>query len=396
MAGVIVHEWIARTGGSENVLTAIAGRFPDADVLCLWNEDPDRFDESRVRESWLARTPLRGRKALSMPFMPLVWRNLTAHKEYDWLLSSSHAFAHQARFRDLPHLRKFVYVHTPARYIWAPQLDPRGSSAVVRGVAPFFRALDRTFAQDDSVLAANSDYVRGRIADSWSRDAVVIYPPVEVGLIQSVDDWTAALSAEEGAIIDSLPETFILGASRFVSYKRLDLVIAAGEASDVPVVLAGAGPEESRLRDLAQTARVPVVFIRSPSDALLYALYSRALVYIFPPVEDFGIMPVEAMAAGARVIVNTIGGAKESVADGITGFHLENFGGADAKAAIEKASSLDRVASRARARAFSTGAFELGLADWMRDVIGSGDSTEAETSAPMRAGRAGLHDAAVA
>lgn len=365
MTGVIVHEWLARAGGSENVVDAMAAQFADADVLCLWNDDPARFAGGRVRETRLASTPLRGRKALSLPAMPFIWRNLPGGEDYDWILASSHVFAHQARFPARPDLPKFVYVHTPARYIWTPELDPRGANPFVKATAPLFRAVDRRFAQDPSLLAANSDYIRERIAAAWHRDSVVIHPPVEVSRIRSEKDWTSRLMGFEQSIVEALPETFILGASRFVSYKRLDSVITVGEACGIPVVLAGSGPEEAALRELALSASVPVIFIDRPSDALLYVLYRRALVYVFPPVEDFGIMPVEAMAAGARVIVNTVGGARESVVAGVTGAHLAEFSGSDAREAVEAAAMLCRDASVQRSESFSAEKFARSLDSWM-------------------------------
>jgi hypothetical protein len=132
MSGIIVHEWLAPAGGSENVFGAIAEAFPDAERWCLWKES-GRFDP--VHETWLARTPLKGRKALALPVMPAVWRTLPK-RDADWVLTSTHLFAHHARFggraADAP---KLVYAHTPARYIWVPELDARGDNLPARLVS---------------------------------------------------------------------------------------------------------------------------------------------------------------------------------------------------------------------------------------------------------------------
>ena len=141
----------------------------------------------------------------------------------------------------------------------------------------------------------------------------MIYPPVDVEQIQSVADWRTRLDDEEAAQLAALPSSFLLGASRFIPYKRLDLVIQAGEAADLPVVLAGKGPERAALEAAAERASVPVHFVHAPSWALLFALYQQALLFVFPAVEDFGIMPVEAMAAGAPVLAQAVGGTSESV-----------------------------------------------------------------------------------
>lgn len=316
MSGLIVHEWLEPRGGAEKVVDAMREGFPDADLFALWNDAPERYPDAQ--ETWLARTPLRHHKALALPVLPVTWRRVRPyahHDHHDWMLVSSHLFAHHVRpvgaDRDIP---KYVYAHTPARYLWTPGLDHRGDSPVVRAAAAMLKPLDRRRAQEATRIAANSKFVRERIRRTWERDADVIYPPVDVERIQSVADWRMQLQPEELRTLEGLPAEFILGASRFVPYKRLDWVIRAGAANDVPVVIAGNGPEEEHLRAIAEEVDVPVHFMLSPSTAMLYTLYQRALVYVFPSIEDFGIMPVEAQAAGAPVVTTSIGGAVETIA----------------------------------------------------------------------------------
>ena len=98
-----------------------------------------------------------------------------------------------------------------------------------------------------------------------------------------------------------------------VDYKRLDRVIEIGAEMKLPVVIAGAGPAEMELRAFAADRRADVTFIIGPSDPMIRALYAHALAYVFPAVEDFGIMPVEAMACGTPMIANSVGGVRESV-----------------------------------------------------------------------------------
>lgn len=336
MAGLIVHEWISEHGGSENVAEELARVFPDSDILALWNDAPERFAGRRVRESWLAKTPLRRSKAAALPFMPRVWAR-TDVSGYDFVLASSHLFAHHVGGRTGERgVPKFVYVHTPARYIWNPELDARGANVMARLASPSLRRVDRARAADGALFAANSAYVQERIRTSWDQDAVVIHPPVDVTRLQSVEDWRERLSGEELRLVDSLPQTFVLGASRFVPYKRLDLVIRAGESAGLPVVLAGAGPLADELAAQAADASVPVVFVPRPSDAMLAALYQRAAVFVFPAVEDFGIMPVEAMSLGTPVLVGADGGARESVEAVDGGAVVDSFESADTGDAVRR------------------------------------------------------------
>ncbi|MCQ1957267.1 glycosyltransferase [Arthrobacter sp. zg-Y826] len=368
MAGIIVHEWLEAHGGAEQVLEQMALTFPDAPIQALWNDVPDRFSPARVRETWLARTSLRKSKSLAVPLMPSVWRNLGT-AEADWLLCSSHLFGHHARFqgaaRDAP---KFVYAHTPARYIWTPELDARGNSVLVRAASVGLRALDRARAQEAFAIAANSSFVRDRIAQCWDRDAVVIYPPVNVGAF-SGGPATDLMTPQELEIVANLPPEYILGASRFVPYKRLEDVITAGNAAGVPVVLAGAGPSREKLEAFASNSRVPVTFLDRPSHLLLVELFRNAIAYIFPPIEDFGIMPVEAMAVGTPVIANVKGGAAESVLDGVTGTLVEDFSGAAIRDAISAAEGMDRNRCRSRAMEFDESIFREKVRNWVTEGI---------------------------
>lgn len=359
-SGLLVHEWLAPAGGSENVFAAMARAFPDAERWCLWN-DSDRFDP--MHETVLARTPLRGRKALALPLMPAVWRHLPP-RNADWILTSSHLFAHHARFggtaRDAP---KLVYAHTPARYIWVPKLDGRGESLPARIASAALKPLDRRRAQEPVAIAANSRFIAQRIADTWQREAEVIYPNVDIARIFAEPELTAA----EQRDLDSLPNEFLLGFSRFVPYKRLDAAIDAGRVSGLPVVLAGGGDGERELRAYADRVHPGRVhFALNPSDDLLSAILRRATALVFAPIEDFGIVPVEAMAAGTPVLVNATGGAVESVIDGVTGAHVHDWSsGAELRAAVERAAACDAEACRDRARTFGADVFDARIREFV-------------------------------
>jgi glycosyltransferase involved in cell wall biosynthesis len=345
------------------VLFELARIYPDAAIETLWDDAPERFEDGRVQETWLARTPLRNHKAMALPLMPMTWRNL-GHSDAEWIICSSHLFAHHARFsgpaRDAP---KFVYTHTPARYIWTPELDLRGGNPAVRAASRAFQPLDYKRAQEAESLAANSKFVADRIARVWDRDSTIIYPPVRVQ--DFVDDSRAVLTGEEAALLSSLPDGYLLGASRFVPYKRLDIAIEAGAAANVPVVIAGEGPDEARLRAIANDHPGMVTFIAKPSFAMLTELYRNALALIFPAVEDFGIMPVEAMAAGTPVIASTHGGVSESVIHGTTGALLESFDATSLREAVDLVSALDAPDCVARAWEFDVSVFDTRVHDWV-------------------------------
>jgi glycosyltransferase involved in cell wall biosynthesis len=363
MAGVLIHEWLSERGGSENVVVELSRIFPDAPIIALWDDAPQRFTAGRVRETWLSKTPLRHHKSLALPFMPAIWRHLGS-SDADWMLCSSHLFAHHAQLSGPnDHVRKYVYAHTPARYIWTPELDARGDGFVARAVSRPLQVLDRRRAQEAHSVAANSAYVARRIEDTWHRESTVIYPPVQVGMF--AEETGLYLTAEEEDSLASLPEVFLLGASRFVPYKRLDVAIDAGIATGIPVVIAGDGPDGPRLRQLADQRPGLVTFIEKPSQSMLRALYRRATVYVFAAIEDFGIMPVEAMAAGTPVIANAVGGAAESVQHGVTGALLESFDPVSLREAVELAIRASPADCQARAWDFDVSVFDDNIRSWI-------------------------------
>lgn len=364
MPGLIVHEWFEQFGGAEKVVEEMAAVFPDAAIACLWDDYPERFAGRPVIESWMASTPLRRHKGAALPFMLPTWRSLRVPETPDWMLCSSHLFAHHARIAgaagDIP---KFVYAYTPARYIWNPELDQRGDSPLARLASKPLQTVDRTRAQEATSIACVSQFVRARVQHKWQRDCEVIHPPVDVDYYASSRE--RELSPEEIDVLESLPETYVLGASRFIPYKRLDLVIEFGAVNDLSVVLAGGGPEEAHLRSLAASAPVPVQFVERPSPALLRELYARALAFVFPPVEDFGIMPVEANATGTPVVAGRIGGSAETVADGVSGVLLDDFSPAEMQSAADSLSSITADNCRSRARKFERSMFRQSVAEWV-------------------------------
>ncbi|WP_067242005.1 glycosyltransferase [Microbacterium resistens] len=372
MSGALVHEWLAPRGGSENVFESLTRIFPDAARYCLWNDSDGRFTVDG--ETWLARTPLRGRKAAALPLMPLAWRSLPS-VDAEWVLASSHLFAHHARFagpaRSAP---KLVYAHTPARYIWNPELDARGGSLPVKAAAGTVKDLDRRRAQEAVAIAANSTFVQTRIARAWHRESTVIHPPVDVASFLR----TPEPSAHDQDVLDRLPDTFLLGFSRFIPYKRLDLAVQAGAAAGVPVVLAGAGPDEERLRAFAaEHAPGAVSFVRSPGPDLYRALLHRCLALVFPAVEDFGIVPVEAMAAGRPVIANALGGTAETIVDGSTGVLVEDWSPEEMRRAVDTVTRVSPQACRAQSERFSEEVFADRIRAWVAESLASGDATQA-------------------
>jgi glycosyltransferase involved in cell wall biosynthesis len=361
---LLVHEWLAPLGGSENVFEALRSIVSNADTACLWNDAPARFHDITM-ETWLAQTRLRRSKAAALPFMHSAWSRLPI-ETYERVVVSSHALAHHVASRAARlGAEAFVYTHTPARYLWAPELDHRGQTFAAKAIAAPLKVIDRRNTSTTVHYAANSEFIRSRIQETWGQESIVIYPPVDTETLRSADH-ISGLTPEDQELLSSLPEEFILGASRLVGYKRLDRVLDLSSALAIPAVIAGSGPDEAAIRKMASDRRCETTFLGRVSTPLLHALFKRTRLFVFLPIEDFGIMPVEAMAAGTPVLVNTIGGARESVDITGGGVCIEaNSSMRDLSKAAVTAMNIDMEGPAAATNHFSRESFDERVVQWL-------------------------------
>jgi glycosyltransferase involved in cell wall biosynthesis len=349
----LVHEWLDDRAGSEQTFERMARRYPEAQLYALTrNPDVEFAFDRPVTTTFLQRSAwLREHRSVSLPLMPLAWM-LMPRVEADIVVTSSHAFSRFVRSRARLVLS---YVYTPMRYAWQPDVDTRGAGKLTAPARAALKALDRRSTRRVDAFAGISTEVVHRIQDFYDREARVIFPPVDLARF-SPGAW-----AERG--------DFILGVSRWIPYKRLDLVIQVGEALRMPVIIAGRGPEGQALRQLARRASVVVEVVESPSDEDLAELYRRCRLLVFPAIEDFGIVPVEAHACGAPVVALAQGGTRDIVADGRTGALSNSQSLRDLVDACRRALTLGDVTAAAarQAQMFSTPVFEREFGQWIED-----------------------------
>jgi len=351
----VLNEWFEQTGGAEQVLVAVHETLPGATTYVLWS-DRDIRAYPGMRESWLARTPVRGRKALALPLIPLVWRTQTRQR-YDVVLSLSHSLNHTARFPLNPGGVHLAYVHTPARYVWMPEIDSRGSGVAQRAVVAGIKRLELRSSRHVTSYAANSHAVAQRIERFWNREARVIHPPCRT------EFFAAAPEPEQRQNRD-----YLLGYGRWVPYKRYDFMIEVAARAGLPLVIAGAGPQEDHLRRRAADSGAEVRFVVRPTDEQLRRLVWGARAVLYPAHEDFGIVAVEAQACGTPVVGLRVGGLLDSVQDGRTGILLPDLDARRFADAVGAADHLDRTAIRAHAAGFSTAAFKRAVTAWIEEV----------------------------
>ena len=308
MRVALVHYWLVGMAGGEKVLESLCRLYPDADIF---THALDRTAISPtiaahdITTTFIDRLP-RSNKYYKkyLPLMPLALEQLDL-TPYDLVISSESGPAKGVVTRsDALHV---CYCHTPMRYLWDHWRDYFDNAGLasrlgMRLFLPYLRRYDVTSAFRVDHFVANSRTVAARIHKHWRRDAAVVYPPVDVTHFQP---RTAADS-----------EDYYLCLGRLIRYKRTDLAVEACTQLDRPLIVIGAGEEDSRLRALAGPK---IRFLGRQDDATVKHYLARCRALLFPGEEDFGIVPVEAAASGVPVIAFGRGGATETVCDSVTG-----------------------------------------------------------------------------
>ncbi len=313
MRVALVHDWLTGMRGGERVLERLCALFPGADIFTLVHRpgSTSRTIEARdIRTSVLQRVPgiARHYRAL-LPLFPHALERLDL-SAYDAVVSSSHCVAKGVRSpRRTLHVS---YVHTPMRYVWDLQAVyfpreryPWPLSALVNAECARLRRWDAESSARPFALFASSATVAARIGRHWRRSAEVIHPPVDLTRFRP----TRAPRRD-----------YLLAAGALVPYKRVDLAIEACRRLDRRLIVAGTGPLE---RELRRSAGPRVEFRGWVSDDEMACLLAGARGLLFPGEEDFGILPVEAMASGCPVVALGRGGALETVGRGGSAGTLE-------------------------------------------------------------------------
>jgi glycosyltransferase involved in cell wall biosynthesis len=303
-----VHDYLLVMRGAERTFAAMADCWPASPIYTLLydrNGTAGQFDGHDVHTSYLQRLGIgqSGFRRL-LPLFPRAVESLSL-QHHDLIISSSSAFAHGVRpHEDAVHV---CYCYTPFRYAWhewerAIAEAPRALRPAVRETLRHVRRWDIAASRRVDHYIAISEFTRNRIASFWERDSSVIYPPVETHRFYSAE-----------------PEDYFLVTAELVRHKRVDHTCEAARRAAVPLKVVGCGPELERLR-----ARYGgcVEFLGRVDDRELADLYARARAVVVANVEEFGIVAVEAQAAGRPVITADEGGARETVIDGVTGVHV--------------------------------------------------------------------------
>lgn len=313
----IIYDWLTNMGGAERVVLAAHQAFPNAPIYTsvFDAEGCPQFKNFDIRTSWLQKFPRFLRKKHQL-FPLLRWNAFRSFdlSDYDVVISITSAEAKAVRVR--PGARHICYCLTPTRYYWSHYEDYKKEpgfgplNPLAKLVLPTFvrwmRRLDVQAAAGVTEFVAISSAIAQRIKTYYGRDSRIIYPPVDMERFRNL-------------VIDGRRKGFV-ALGRQVPYKRFDLAVQACTKLGLPLTVYGNGPEHERLVSLAGPT---VQFVVGASDEAIATALTKAQGFIFPQEEDFGIVQVEALAAGCPVVAFAKGGALDVITDGKTGIFFD-------------------------------------------------------------------------
>lgn len=320
MKTALLHYWLTCMRGGEKVLSELCDLFPDADIYthaAIPEKLDECFREHRIYESFIARLPW-GRKHCRkyLPLMPAALRRWD-FSGYDLVISSESGPVKGVQ--KPAHTKHICYCHTPMRYVWDMYEDyyraaGAGGKIAMKLFRRYLQNYDLRSAEGVDLFVANSNFVAERIRRIYHRDSVVIHPPVDCTFFS------------EGTYDK---KDYYLFVGQLIPYKRPDLALEACRRLGRKLVIAGEG---NMAEELQKHAGNNVEFTGYVSGERLRRYYAEARALLFPGVEDFGIVPLEAQAAGTPVIALGAGGALETVLPGKTGLFFDR---ADADALVQ-------------------------------------------------------------
>lgn len=353
----LLHHWLVSMRGGEKVLEQFCQIFPRAPIHTLVHTDREEAISETIRTHPVHTTFLNKLPGATdhykswLPLLPFFIKN---HKvDADFILSSDAGWIKGIDNKnDAPHV---CYCHSPPRYLWDMQQAylekmPASKRAVFKAITPYLQNFDRQSAEKVDHFIANSAFVKERIERIYGRAATVIHPPVDVEAF----NWKRP------------SEEFYLIVAALVPYKKVDLAVRAFNKMGKPLIIIGNGSERTKLQELAKRN---VQLLGSQPFEVLKDYFERCKAFIFPGVEDFGITPLEAQAAGKPVIAYRAGGALETIKENETGLFFDEQQADSLVEAVayfeDHIEQFDPQASRQQAEAFRPQKFRNQIKDFL-------------------------------
>jgi glycosyltransferase involved in cell wall biosynthesis len=352
MKTALVHDWLNQIGGAENVLETLADMFPASPVFTSIYAPrimPEAYRRWDIRTSGMQRLPgVMSHHQAYLPFYPMAFEQFDL-SGYDLVLSNKSAFCHGVI--TAPETLHICYCLTPTRFLWMydsyRQREGVGrmTDLLLRPLLAWLRVWDRLAADRVGHFVAISRAVQARIRTYYGRESDVVYPPVDVAR------FTPSYRQ---------PGDYYLAGGRLIPYKRVDLAVEAFSRLGRPLLVYGDGRDRKALEAQAGSN---VTFLGRVSWDQLVELVQHCRAFIFPGLEDFGIAPLEAQAAGRPVIAYAAGGALDTIVDGETGLLFRQQSVESLMAAVRRFENLDLspAACRRNAERFAAERFRTEL-----------------------------------
>ena len=357
----IVHDWLVTNAGAEKVLRALVDVYSDADIFSLVDFLSD--DERKVvikgkdtKNSFIQNLPFAKTHFRNyLPLFPKAIESLDL-EAYDLIISSSWAVA--KGIKKHTNQLHISYCHTPIRYAWDLYEEytsnlTQPKKFLVEKSLDYIRKWDLNTIGRVDYFIANSYFVSNRIQKTYHRDSKVIYPPVD----------TSAFSLGKNK------QDFYLTASRLVPYKKTKLIVEAfNEMPDKTLVVIGMGEE---YEEIVKIAKPNIKVMGYQNDETLISYMQNAQAFVYAAIEDFGIVPIEAMSCGTPVIALNIGGTAETVVDGVNGVHFQEQTQADICSAVERFETLvfDHEAISNDAQSYCTNRFKDEIYEYVNSKL---------------------------
>ncbi len=413
MKVALVHDFLVEFGGAERVLEALCEIYPKAPIYTAFYKKGStaykRFKDKKIIASWAQNVPLFASRLHSpLRFLaPLIWgRFSTKGPSFGWdfsgfdlVITSASWYVTKGVKRRGPsthsvnsgsstcsarsgsqHTVEVCYCHTPPRYLYGyrTSVDYKKNpliQAYAVFINHFVRMYDYEAAQRVDYFIANSEEVKRRIQKFYRRESKVIYPPVDVRRFARKTQNAKRLKQKKALDIShSSLSNYFLTVSRLAGAKNIDLIVEVCKNLKLPLKVVGTGRDEAKLREMAEGSAVKI--LGEVADQELIELYQNCRAVIFAASEeDFGIVPVEAMAAGKPVIALAQGGVLETVVDGKTGVYFDQATAGSLTQAInnfqklEKKEAFDSKLIKAHAQKFSKERFKREIEKFVEGKI---------------------------
>lgn len=364
MKVAIVHDWFVG-GGAERVVHELHKMYPKAPIYTAYCNEQwrQKLSPAKIVTSYMQRWPFSKLRKF-LPVLRALWFSRLDLSDFDLVISSSGAEAKLVKAREgAVHVS---YIHAPTHYYWSRYeeylaqpgfgfFDPLARLGLKLLVGPM-RRWDYKAAQRLNYLIANSTYTKGQIKKYYGRDCQVIHPPVDV---ERFKGYSKPSDERHGFVT----------AGRQTPYKKIDLAVEATTSLKVPLAVIGKGPEHRWLKKLAGRN---VTFLTKVSDEDMARHFGEAKAFIFPGVDDFGIVAVEAMAAGTPVIAFKDGGALDYI-NKDTGLFFNEQTPDSLSGALQRFSSANFLSEKIikSSATFSPANFQKNIASFIRSVLKS-------------------------